>query len=204
MAKRPQSKRRALKVAASKRVFLSASVPLPSRDAAYFDTADVVAIRDAVRALTIVVLEEDVQLVFGGHPAISPMIRLQIAEAGISVRDKVVMYQSRFFPVDNAAIERVILIDKVDNDREKSLARMREEMLSGVFSCGIFIGGMEGVEDEYKLFVDLHNKVPAFPIASTGAAALRIFNSDASVQKHFPELQEEISYIGLMRSLIPS
>jgi hypothetical protein len=207
MAKRPQSKRRSLKVAVSKRVFLSASVPLPSRDAAYFDTADVIAIRDAVRALTIVVLEKDAELVFGGHPAISPMIRLQIAQAGISVRDKVVMYQSRFFdpafPVDNAAFERVILIDKVDNDREKSLARMREEMLSGDFSCGIFIGGMEGVEDEYKMFVHLHTNVLAFPIASTGAAALRIFKSDTSVQKHFPELQEEISYIGLMRSLIP-
>jgi hypothetical protein len=208
MAKRPQSKRRPLKVAVPKRVFLAASVPLPSRDAAYFDTADVIAIRDAVRALAIVVLEKGIQLVFGGHPAISPMIRLQIAQAGFSVEDKIVMYQSRFFdrhfPVDNTAFERVILIDKVDNDREKSLARMRDEMLSGEFSCGIFIGGMEGVEDEYKLFVDLHKNVPAFPIASTGAAALRIFNSDASMQKRFPELQEEISYIGLMRSLIPS
>jgi hypothetical protein len=207
MAKRPQSKRRSLKVAVPKRVFLAASVPLPSRDAAYFDTADVIAIRDAIRALTIVILEKNAQLVFGGHPAISPMIRLQIAQAGISVRDKVVMYQSRFFdrdfPVDNAAFERVILIDKVDNERDKSLARMRDEMLSGEFSCGVFVGGMEGVEDEYNLFTHLHTKVPAFPIASTGAAALRIFNSDASIQKNFPQLQEEISYIGLMRSLIP-
>jgi SLOG cluster3 family len=144
MAKRPQSKRRSLKVAVPKRVFLAASVPLPSRDAAYFDTADVIAIRDAIRALTIVILEKNAQLVFGGHPAISPMIRLQIAQAGISVRDKVVMYQSRFFdrdfPVDNAAFERVILIDKVDNERDKSLARMRDEMLSGEFSCGVFVG----------------------------------------------------------------
>ncbi len=31
-----------------------------------------------------------------------------------------------------------------------SLAHMREAMLSGPFLCGIFIGGMEGVEDEYK------------------------------------------------------
>lgn len=207
MAKRPQSKRRPLKVAVPKRVFLAASVPLPSRDAAYFDTADVIAIRDAIRALTIVILEKNAQLVFGGHPAISPMIRLQIAQAGISVGDKVVMYQSRFFdrhfPVDNAAFERVILIDKVDNERDKSLARMRDEMLSGEFSCGVFVGGMEGVEDEYNLFTHLHTNVPAFPIASTGAAALRIFNSDSSIQKNFPQLQEEISYIGLMRSLIP-
>lgn len=62
-----------------RRVFLSASVPLPSRNRAYFDTADVIAIRDAIRALTMVIIEEDIQLVFGGHPAITPMIRLQIA-----------------------------------------------------------------------------------------------------------------------------
>ena len=54
------------------RVFLSASVPLPSRNPKYFDTADVIAIRDAVRALIMVVVEQQGQLVFGGHPAITP------------------------------------------------------------------------------------------------------------------------------------
>lgn len=205
MAKRSKGKRRSLN-AVEKRVFLSASVPLPSRDAAYFNTADVIAIRDAVRALTIVVLEQEVQLVFGGHPAISPMIRLQIAQAGIAVGDRVLMYQSRFFhrqfPEDNAAFERVILTDIVDNDREKSLTRMREEMLGGKFICGIFIGGMEGVENEYKMFARLQPNAPAFPIASTGAAAAMIFNSDSSIQKQFPELKDEVSYIGLMRSLL--
>jgi SLOG cluster3 family len=62
--------------AVASRIFLSASVPLPSRNPLYFDTADVIAIRDAVRALTMVVVEQHVQLVFGGHPAITPMIRL--------------------------------------------------------------------------------------------------------------------------------
>jgi hypothetical protein len=79
MAKRPKSKRRPVNGTVEQRVFLSASIPLPSRNATYFNTADIVAIRDAVRALTIVVIEQKAQLVFGGHPAISPMIRLQIA-----------------------------------------------------------------------------------------------------------------------------
>jgi hypothetical protein len=61
--------------AVESRIFLSASVPLPSRHREYFDTADVIAIRDAVRALTIVVVEQHGQLVFGVHPAITPMIR---------------------------------------------------------------------------------------------------------------------------------
>jgi hypothetical protein len=134
-------------------IFLSASVPLPSRNPMYFDTADVIAIRDAVRALTMVVVERQVQLVFGGHPAITPMIRLQIAQTGTPVGERVVMYQSRYFerdfPQDNAAFEHVELVDAVQNDRTASLLRMRQEMLAKPFIVGLFIGGMEGVEEEY-------------------------------------------------------
>lgn len=192
----------------NRRVFLSASVPLPSRNPAYFNTADVVAIRDAVRALTIVIMEADLQLVFGGHPAISPMIRLQIAQAGLPVGDKVVMFQSRFFnrefPDDNKAFERVILTDAIDGDRDKSLAHMRDLMLSGPFLCGIFIGGMEGVEDEYNLFRKTQSEAPTFPVASTGAAAAILYQTDPTIQQTFPQLQTEISYISLMRNIVLS
>ncbi|TAL79987.1 MAG: hypothetical protein EPN75_08840 [Beijerinckiaceae bacterium] len=206
MAKRSQSERRPLNDAVVQRVFLSASVPLPSRNAAYFNTADVIAIRDAVRALTIVIIEQKAQLVFGGHPAISPMIRLQIAQAGMPVGDRVVMFQSRFFdrafPDDNAAFERVILTDAIEDDRQKSLIHMRETMLSGTFNCGIFIGGMEGVEEEYEMFRRLQPGVPAFPVASTGAASAMLYNASTSLKKQHPELQEEFSYITLMRNLV--
>lgn len=189
-----------------RRVFLSASVPLPSRNAVYFNSADVIAIRDAVRALTIVLVEENIQLVFGGHPAISPMIRLQVAQAGLQVGDQVVMYQSDFFkrafPADNNAFEQVIVTADVDNDRDKSLALMRDQMMSGSFLCGVFIGGMEGVEEEYSLFCKDQPGAPAFPIASTGAASAIIYQSDKKLQSAHPELQTEISYITLMRYLI--
>lgn len=204
MAKRPK---RHVKANAEQRVFLSASVPLPSRNAVYFNTADVIAIRDAVRALTIVIIEQKAQLVFGGHPAISPMIRLQVAQAGMPVGDRVVMFQSRFFerefPDDNAAFERVILTEAVDGDRKKSLVHMREAMLSGQFDCGIFIGGMEGVEEEYEMFRRIQKKVPAYPIASTGAASAILFNSDPTIASLYPALRDEFSYISLMRGLIP-
>ncbi len=39
-----------------KNIFLSASIPLPERDLKYIETADIIAIRDAVIALTTVVL----------------------------------------------------------------------------------------------------------------------------------------------------
>lgn len=206
MAKRSKSFRKSVTASSDRRIFLSASVPLPSRSPVYFNTADVIAIRDAVRALTVVLVEENIQLVFGGHPAISPMIRLQIAQAGLPVGDKVVMFQSKFFnrvfPKDNKAFEHVILTDAVDNDRDKSFAYMRDQMLSGPFLCGLFIGGMEGVEEEYYLFRKAQPNAPVFPVASTGAASAKIFQSDPFIQQKYPELQNEISYINLMRSLI--
>jgi len=49
---------------------------------------------------------------------------------------------------------------------------MREEMIvKNDFCAAIFIGGMEGVEDEYQLFKQAHPNSPVFPIASTGAAS---------------------------------
>ena len=192
--------------AVGSRVFLSASVPLPSRNPVYFDTADVIAIRDAVRALTMVVVEQQVQLVFGGHPAITPMIRLQIAQTGTPVGERVVMFQSRYFkrefPEDNAAFEQGELVDAVQNDRPASLQRMRQAMLAKPFIVGLFIGGMEGVEEEYAMFLKLQPGVPAFPIASTGAAAAKLFERNAALQREHPELRDELSYLSLMRDLI--
>jgi SLOG cluster3 family len=188
------------------RVFLSASVPLPSRNPVYFNTADVIAIRNAVRALTMVVVEQQAVLVFGGHPAITPMIRFQIAQTGTPVGKRVVMFQSRYFerdfPQDNAAFEHVELVDAVQNDRQASLQRMRESMLATPFNVGLFIGGMEGVEEEYTMFLHLQPGVPAFPIASTGAAAALLFDGSADLQRQHPELRDELSYLTLMRDLI--
>ena len=54
-------------------VFLSASIPDKDRDPKYYETADFVAIRDAVIAIATVVVPE-YRLVWGGHPAITPLI----------------------------------------------------------------------------------------------------------------------------------
>ena len=188
------------------RIFLSASVPLPSRNPDYFATANIIAIRDAIRALVMVVVEQQIELVFGGHPAITPMIRIQIAQTGTPVGERVVMFQSRFFnrefPADNAAFERVELVDGVSNDREASLLKMRQAMLAKPFKLGLFIGGMEGIEQEYAMFQHSQPGILALPVASTGAAAAVLFNADTELQRDHPELRDEISYLTLMRDLV--
>ena len=57
------------------KIFLSASIPLPDRHPKYIETADISAIRDAVNALAKVVIPNAI-LVWGGHPSITPLIRI--------------------------------------------------------------------------------------------------------------------------------
>ncbi len=163
-------------------IFLSASIPLSERDPKYFGSADIIAIRDAVTALTEVVLPQ-YHLVWGGHPSITPLVYQVILKRGQNskelIRQHVTLYQSRFFekyfPIDNNKFENVRLIEST-GERESSLLRMREHMFRfGSFEAGVFIGGMEGVEIEFDLFKELHPNAKLFPIASTGAAAKKIF-----------------------------
>jgi SLOG cluster3 family len=67
------------------------------------------------------------------------------------------------------------------------------------FAAGIFIGGMEGVEDEYDTFRELHPRKPAFPIASTGAAARILFDKYSS---QHADLLSELTYLSLFRRLL--
>lgn len=171
-----------------KHIFLSASIPSPERDARYYETADMIGIRDAVRALAATILPH-ARLVWGGHPSITPLIREVLGRVGVSsgeIGRHVTLYQSAFFegmfPVDNECVEHIVLtqvkFSRGEKDRNASLAEMRERMLAPVqdYVAGIFIGGMEGVEDEYELFKEYHPGALALPVASTGGAALEIYN----------------------------
>lgn len=164
-----------------KNIFLSASIPLPERDAKYFHTADIIAIRDAVIALTTVVLPK-YRIIWGGHPSITPLIYYVMEKLDLNIQEHVCLYQSKFFEKffleDNNKFNNVILTDIVDDDKEKSLQHMRQRMLSeNKFSAAVFIGGMDGIEVEYKMFKELHPEALLLPIASTGAATKIVFDN---------------------------
>jgi|SRR5690606_8461427 len=142
-----------------KSIFLSASIPLPERDAKYYDTADIVAIRDAVIALTTLVLPHH-RIVWGGHPSITPLIyyvmektiknkveredgftkksledqeRIIFHRTQEEISSHVRLYQSKFFekffPEDNNKFRNIEFTDIIEDDRDKSLLHMRERML---------------------------------------------------------------------------
>ena len=167
-------------------IFLSASMPTKDRDHRFFDSADFIAIRDAVVALVNAIIP-NYKLVWGGHPAITPIINDIFKKRGFDYNKHITVYQSNYFsgkmPKENQQFDNVILTKEVryyaDEKRNiaDSLTIMRKRMLTdNPIYAGVFIGGMEGVLDEYKLLMEYSNeKARVYPIASTGAAALNLY-----------------------------
>lgn len=180
-------------------IFLSAGVPDPRRGAQFAATADSVAITSAVSAIVSVTLGRRL-LVWGGHPAITPMIWVVAHDIGIDYGSWVRLYQSRYFqdefPQDNDKFHNVIYVNSVENDREKSLLKMRERMfMENRFKAAVFIGGMGGVIDEFRLFKRLQTDGRIVPIASTGGAALQVA-SEVGLDRD--DLANDLDYIALL------
>lgn len=187
-----------------KNIFLSASIPIESRNPKYFDTADIIAIRDSVIALATLVLPE-YRLIWGGHPSITPLIRYVAEKNGFSLEEHVELYQSLFFsnqfPKDNSHIETIRYIE-AKGDIDGSIKLMREKMLEEKnFVAGIFIGGMEGVEREYKMFHQLYPEAILLSIASTGAAAKIIYEKNFNMFAN-DRLINDYGYMSLFQDLL--
>jgi len=132
------------------------------------------------------------------------MVRLLVLNRGLPIAGHVFLFQSKYFekdfPPDVRQFENLVMTDAVSGDREKSLKVMREAMITSQdFTAGVFIGGMEGVEEEFEMFRTLHPKKPAYPIASTGAAALSLFKGYMP-ERH--ELLTDLRYMYLFRRLL--
>lgn len=179
-------------------IFLSASVPDPKRGTHYAQSADTVAIAAAVSALVHVTLGRRM-LVWGGHPAITPMIWVTAENMGIDYGQWVRLYQSLYFkdeyPEDNERFKNVTFTDAVDNDRERSLRLMRERMFNEhKFQAAVFIGGMKGILDEYELFRSMQPNASTLPVVSTGGAVLDVAKRMAPVPH---DLAEDLDYVAL-------
>lgn len=156
-------------------IFLSASVPLVGRGS-YHETANPFLIQCAVRELVIAVIRKH-KIIWGGHPAITPMIWSICEDLGVDYSSSVILYQSRFFadqyPEENRNFQNVVYTNAVQNNRDASLDAMRKEMLSRPdLIAAVFIGGMDGVALEHQLFVNFHPNAKILPVASPGGAAL--------------------------------
>ena len=171
-----------------KSIFLSASIPVVGIGR-YFETADPFLIQIAVRELMTLALGRR-RVVWGGHPAITPMIWAVCQDLGIRYADAVVLYQSRFFqelfPDENAHFGNVVFVEAVGNEREPSLLAMRRTMLSrDDLDAAVFIGGMEGTLAEYEIFTQFHPSSKVIAVASPGGAAREL-----ALQIHKPSEEQ--------------
>jgi SLOG cluster3 family len=179
-------------------LFLSASVPYRRKagtdkqllaNPRYVATSQPERIRLAVRELTQSALMRNIRLVFGAHPDISPMV-LEAARKLPVMPGSVLIFQSAVFEqlipkstLDLADWSKGLLFLTPEinagapDSRERSLAEMRALMLKTPGLCGaVFVGGMDGTEDEADLFESMHSHLPRYAIASTGSAALFLFD----------------------------
>ena len=159
-------------------IFLSASFPSSARGEK-FKPFDPSGITDAVAALTRAVFRSNGQLLFGGHPTITPLILMIAREQ--QVRQSVVVYQSKWFieeiipevnEINREGIGRVEWTDKLKT-LEESLEKMRISMIqsSKNLAAAFFVGGMEGVQDEYRILRELSPQTLCLPVFGPGGAA---------------------------------
>ena len=184
-------------------IFLSTSIP--DRDQ-YVRDADPMAIREAVLALVAVTVRER-HLVFGGHPAISPLV--EHAARSLNAVDNVDIFQSEWFRAvipPEARAFRNLKWTPSGISRDDSLDIMRQQMiLSQSFCAAVFIGGMEGILDECRIFKLIHPNAELFPIASTKGACLILWNSGEGPQD--PRVRNDLlhdkKYRALFRHILP-
>ena len=179
-------------------IFLSASVPDPKRGPDYAATSDSVAITSAVSALVHVTLGRRV-LVWGGHPAITPMIWHVAENIGVDYGSWVRLYQSKHFsdqlPEDNERFRNVTYTEEIESDRNKSLLSMRMQMLSDYrFTAAVFIGGMGGIFEEFDILRRLQPDAVVVPVVSTGGAVIELAKRLTHVS---PDLIDDFDYVAV-------
>lgn len=157
-------------------IFLSASIPIAGRE--FDDDIETERIRDAVLALVTVCRDRKLSLVFGGHPAISPLVHH--AAESLGVVDNVTIYQSEFYrKIIPEAAQEFPNLEWTDpgEDASTSQAIMRDVMINRdnwKYTHAVFIGGMNGILDEAERFHRAYPGRPLIPLQYTGGASRKL------------------------------
>ena len=214
-----------------KNIFLSASIPLPERHPKYYETADIIAIRDAIIAFASIVIPQH-RIIWGGHPSITPLIYCVIERTIINnlsrkdwsvrlseeemfiidselkgkIQKHVTLYQSLFFkdkfPKDNNKFQNIVFTENA-GDIPSSVQLMRKKMLlENDFAAAVFIGGMDGIEVEYNMFRENHPKALILPIASTGAATKIVYDKMYPEESKNERFEKDYGYMALFQKFL--
>ena len=175
---------------AGHRIFLSAGFPSGERGDQFqpYDAGDVA---DAVTALIRAIFSAGGGVVFGGHPTITPLVFFVANE--YHAHAAVDVYQSRWFERDIPAetkrfeglgLGRIFWTERRQS-RSESLDLMRHQMLIETKPiAAVFVGGMEGIRDEWETFGFLFPSRPRIPIGAPGGAAARLVEHAANLPRN--------------------
>lgn len=165
-------------------VFLSAGVP---EDGPYAQTVVAGLVSNAVRELLIHVTSSvDLQFVWGGQPAITPMVWEICASNGRDCLDRMKLYQSRYY--EGQYPEEVAYFDDVqylpdEGTLNDSLQTLRRAMFARPqLEFGVFVGGAEGIVDEYNLFTQRFGR-KSLVLTAAGGATLELAQSGTEVSE---------------------
>jgi hypothetical protein len=67
--------------------------------------------------------------------------------------------------------------------------------------CAVFIGGMDGIQEEMKLFRKQQRDRPCYALASTGGAAAELQGCIGGLHEGSPILTEDTSYSRVFREV---
>lgn len=173
-------------------LFLSVSVPDPASE--FHKTCDPMLIQAALRSFLFTVLGHK-HVVFGGHPSISGLILAVCEDIGIANKSAVTIYQSAFFegsfPEEYLKFANFI-VTPAGGDLQASLSIMRQQMIQAhPHDAAVFIGGKEGILDEYRQFKQAHPNAKVLALKSPGGAAALIKEPEVE------DYDELLDYVGL-------
>ncbi|NTS41922.1 hypothetical protein HRG84_13480 [Flavisolibacter sp. BT320] len=195
-------------------LLLSASVPSTSRADKYNRVPDAqLFIEEALISLARVVFYQGGQLIFGGHPSISPLIAIvasefaeeQKAESSTTLPQpaRVRVFQSRAYEdvlpqetigLYTSGLAEIIWTPAVEGERYdptldnqpqcvQSLRLLREKMFAESPAALVCMGGMEGVEEEFALFLERKtNEKKIFLLPDTGGATALLAERHSNTQ----------------------
>lgn len=180
-------------VLAGTAVFLSASIPDPTRWTGDFDALEII---DAVVAVGRSMLSAGARLVTAAHPTIAPLLLYVAAELPHAPEPRVVVYQSGVFDsvmpeatrrFEADGVGTLIRTEPVDGEPPdpryaiQSLELMRRQMLTETQPhAAIFVGGMMGISLEHQLFTELRPGTPTYPLGQPGGAARELAEANTS------------------------
>lgn len=180
-------------------IFLSAGVPDEREprgplDQYYIEHRHLNRISEAVDNLCRFAFSRNIDIVFGAQPAISPLLLSAARRFGEKTDNRVIIFQSAFFQhkIPRSTLElakgygTMLLTQAKPLDhpiQSESLTWMRTIMVKSPNLIGaIFIGGMDGIEEEAALFHNREHPKPMFAIGSTGSAAEDLLTGDRKFQ----------------------